>query len=709
MVTSPLSMSSHHGEQEQLPNSTDERKVTFVNSGLSPPVSPTTLPHVIKSGTETESDRDEDHIPIGSTSGGNDNAAAVVAPMLLSIDIPDDDSEASLMVLMRYMGCSPHVYGAIPQHGPMSNKNGREYVFGSFGESDGESLLSEVSCVYTMSEAMSEDEDKGDDIEPSWTMKNNEVGVEISIQDATLACRGVGGSLPSSPDRVRRVMTKNVADLKGKPSLIVDTVTKDTTTMTTTSKAEMVTAATSPGSVASSVWSSLLTSPTAVKLAADKAFLVKYAEDMKALKSAREAGKFRAQKSNLTVDTDGGILNEEEAKETGACPSSTAESRATTPVSLLPITPAGQAALRKYGGLGLSDLIADTTRETGTKTNKKTKEEEGTVDAIPESLSSNTTELLQAADRLLISDPAQRNLVEGQSVTVADFAPKVAGQPTLTVDTTGEAKTTTKKKKKKKTEKKGLVVRSPGSAPSPAESGPIDDVEITSNVGTTSTPMSPTPESLLTPVTTTCVSSTISSTHQVSSPQNHCKIEQTPSESLSTRSDKENSSQEETSPLTNNIVKVVEPKSFSNLAVSASALSPSMGEQKADLKAADLRSQADELRTKAHEWLARAALRSPGVNSSLMPSSPSERKVMGSISSNSPLHSPKEQVSSPLAFARKITSEAKQGTSLKSPPSSPSNASNLTPKKSILEQLAEIRAKQRELDEQHMAKREMRN
>ena len=46
----------------------------------------------------------------------NDNTTT--KPSTALVDIPDDESEASLMVLMRYMGCTPVPYGSGPQeHG----------------------------------------------------------------------------------------------------------------------------------------------------------------------------------------------------------------------------------------------------------------------------------------------------------------------------------------------------------------------------------------------------------------------------------------------------------------------------------------------------------------------------------------------------------------------------------------------------------------
>ena len=84
----------------------------------------------------------------------------------LVIEIPDDDdSEALLVVLMRYMGCSTRT-----QHG-------RSYSFDSYAES--EALFSDEIYGDSTSE---------EDIKPRWTMKNNEVGMKIRIRNAILAC-----------------------------------------------------------------------------------------------------------------------------------------------------------------------------------------------------------------------------------------------------------------------------------------------------------------------------------------------------------------------------------------------------------------------------------------------------------------------------------------------------------------------------------------
>jgi hypothetical protein len=165
-------------------------------------------------------------------------------------------------------------------------------------------------------------------------------------------------------------------------------------------------------------------------------------------------------------------------------------------------------------------------------------------------------------------------------------------------------------------------------------------------------------------------------------------------DSLSTRSDKENGTMQEEgkSPLNGNPTPAVEP---SNL-----ALLPSTRDKK------DVREE-DDFLSMTRELL--SSTRNNEVNSHFFASAPLERKIMGSISSNSLLHSPTAEVSSPLAFATNETSEGKEGASSTLTLSPLSNAAISSPTKSILEQLAEIRAKQRVLEERYTAKREMKH
>jgi len=92
------------------------------------------------------------------------------------VDIPDDGSEASLMVFMRYIGCTPVAYGdqaALTRDAPMSTKVGREFVFDSYDDDDN-SFISEYTDVY---DVMSGESSQG------WTIQNEEVGIEFGVDD----------------------------------------------------------------------------------------------------------------------------------------------------------------------------------------------------------------------------------------------------------------------------------------------------------------------------------------------------------------------------------------------------------------------------------------------------------------------------------------------------------------------------------------------
>ena len=108
------------------------------------------------------------------------------------VDIPDDESEASLMVLMRYMGCTPVPYGSGPQR--------------STSDVDDHSLLSDQ---YTYDNDL-HSKDTFDTIEPhdidgikkSWTLDNDEVGVELDLD--TLVINDV-------KDRLRKYNNNNLS------------------------------------------------------------------------------------------------------------------------------------------------------------------------------------------------------------------------------------------------------------------------------------------------------------------------------------------------------------------------------------------------------------------------------------------------------------------------------------------------------------------
>ena len=125
-------------------------------------------------------------------------------------------------------------------------------------------------------------------------------------------------------------------------------------------------------------------------------------------------------------------------------------------------------------------------------------------------------------------------------------------------------------------------------------------------------------------------------------------------ESLSTRNDKENSGmyiihQEKTTPLADNIASVVEPIYSRKL-----ASTPSSGDRNVVCEVNDLLFETRERRVSHNKSQERTLVppspklsspRNVGVDCPLMASAPSERKIMGSISFNSPPNSPTAQLS----------------------------------------------------------------
>jgi len=688
--------------------------------------------------TAIGNDKDVDHPPMATPE------ETPVEPSALSIEIPDDDSEASIMVLMRYMGCSPASYGEGPPE-PMSSQFGREYTFESNCESD--SLLSSETYGDSTIE---------DDIEPSWTKENNEVGVEICIQDVISAHRS---PLSLSPDGtlVRRVKKKKkkTTDVNGETILPVETKKAKKKKKST---ADAAAAIASPGSVAA-------TSPTAALLAANTALLKKYAEESKSPKAAGSAETKDTKKPNLTVDIAGETMKSmDEAAPTIASHGSVP---ATSPTAAL--LAANTALLKKYAEESKSPKAA------GSAETKNAKKPNLTVDIAGETIKSmdeaaptiashgsvpatsptaallfaNTALLKKYAEKiksLKAAGSAKKKKVKKKNLTSnateesikSPKAPKSAGKkkvkkPDLRVDTSEETtKTSTEK---------GTVVGSPGlvigsicpsastpKSPAPKSLTPVSTVPATSAgqaalrkyeegimspmvagndkkkirkpnlaVDTTSTASFPTPKPSTNKSSSTKLSAMQSPAFNI---EESSSMHSDKEESSSMRSDKENS----TIPLTDNASSAVKP---------ISALSPSSGDENGVR-------EVDALLSTTQQWLIHSkslertlsspTLNSPknvGVGSPLMTSSQLERKIMGGITSNSPLHSPTTQLSSQLSFARKLSSEARECTPSTLPKSPLSNSSISSPKMSILEQLAAVRVKQRELEERQMAKRKM--
>jgi hypothetical protein len=112
--------------------------------------------------------------------------------------VVDDESESSLLVLIRYMGCSPNRYGS---GGPslrsraMSDQLDNEYTFESYSM-QADSMLSDAADYSSEIE----------DIEQSWTLLNDEVGVEINLLDMVLPS-------PVSTDEKKREEEKGASEL----------------------------------------------------------------------------------------------------------------------------------------------------------------------------------------------------------------------------------------------------------------------------------------------------------------------------------------------------------------------------------------------------------------------------------------------------------------------------------------------------------------
>ena len=708
-LSSPLSTNSRDEQQRPL-DSTDARKVTFVMN-YPGPISPTNLPHMVKSvdsewtmgwcdgeehiskehaslldkksqehddelgKTAIGNDKDVDHPPMATPEETPDEASA------LSIEIPDDDSEASLMVLMRYMGCSPTTYGQGPperlHNGPMSNQFGKEYTFESYGESD--SLLSSETYGDSTIE---------DDIEPSWTIENNEVGVEICIQDVILAHRS---PLSLSPDGtlVRRVKKKKkkTTDVSSETNLPVET---KKTKKKKKSTAEAAATIASPGSVPA-------TSPTAALLAANTAFLKKYAEESKSPKATGSAETKDAKKPNLTVDIAGETIKSMD--EAAATIASHGSVPATSPTAALLF--ANTALLKKY------EEEINSPKAAGSAEKKKVKKKNLTSNATEETIKSPKAP--KSAGKKKVKKPDLRVGTSEEITKTSTEKGTIVGSPGLVIGRICPSASTPKSPAPKSlTPVSTVPTTSAGQAAlrkyeeeikSPIVAG-SDKKKIRKPnlaVDTTSTASFPTPKASSNKSSSTKLSATQSPAFKI---EESSSMHSDKEESSSIRSDKENS----TIPLTDNASSAVKP---------ISALSPSSCDEK------DVR-EVDALLSMTQQWLIHSkslerTLSSPtptsprnvGVGSPLMASSQLERKIMGGITSNSPLHSPKAQLSPQLSFARKLTSEARECTPSTLPKSPLSNSSISSPKMSILEQLAAVRVKQRELEERQMAKRKM--
>ena len=400
------------------------------------------------------------------------------------------------------------------------------------------------------------------------------------------------------------------------------------------------------------------------------------------------------------IDTTAGCsLDEEEFNTLHTCMATSQSSalKSLTPVWSTPRTPAGQAALRQYEEELMShESVEKNTRKPylgTTGETRKTKKKESTVVASPGFSISPTAEPLQgvspSAERvrstlpnfwecntIAVSPSADDRFLEEAMAIVATnkafLSPKAgsvktkAREPNLNVGTVGETE-------KKMSEKKGTVLG--------VVECLLDEKEVTTSNACKSVPT--VPESLTTPVSLTPMTSLPLSSPKMSSNKSSttkspasilnvqstsasipshffAKLEESFSiqsdmeESLSTRNDKENSGvynihQEETTPLADNTASVVEPMYSRKL-----ASTPSSGDRNVVCEVNDLLYETRERRVSHNKSQERTLVppspklsspRNIGVDHPLMASAPSERKIMGSISFNSPPNSPTAQLS----------------------------------------------------------------
>jgi len=223
------------------PSTTKSKKsVTFVEKNP-PPLSPMSYQSSVKMLSPASS-RDETitsdatsfdeglNSPDQAISNNNNTTSNTKSSSTALVDIPDDESEASLMVLMRYMGCTPIPYGSGPQRKPRSTS-----------DVDDHSLLSDQ---YTYDNDL-QSKDTFDTIEPheidgikkSWTLDNDEVGVELDLD--TLMINDVKDRLKKHNNNNLSVNTNdNIEDVPSDEQKGGSVTSPEGTTTTTTEEEE---------------------------------------------------------------------------------------------------------------------------------------------------------------------------------------------------------------------------------------------------------------------------------------------------------------------------------------------------------------------------------------------------------------------------------------------------------------------------------------
>jgi len=219
------------------PSTTKSKKLVSFAEKNPPPLSPMSYQSSAKMLSPASS-RDETitsdatsfdeglNSPDQAISNNNNNTTTSTA----LVDIPDDESEASLMVLMRYMGCTPVPYGSGPQRKPRSTS-----------DVDDHSILSDQ---YTYDNDL-HSKDTFDTIEPyeideikkSWTLDNDEVGVELDLD--TLMINDVKDRLKKHNNNNLSVNTNdNIEDVPSDEQKGGSVTSPEGTTTTTTEEEE---------------------------------------------------------------------------------------------------------------------------------------------------------------------------------------------------------------------------------------------------------------------------------------------------------------------------------------------------------------------------------------------------------------------------------------------------------------------------------------
>lgn len=141
------------------------------------------------------------------------------------IVIPDDDSEASMMALMRYMGCTPQAYGEGPggRSKDEDMPSGKEFVFEGHDDDDDDdgstlsgdgTFASYAKSTWTMDAEEEEDAEGGD-----------RGGIELGIDEFVASGKGSVSMDDSTKKEGMKMEVEMSGDgkVRSKPELTVDT------------------------------------------------------------------------------------------------------------------------------------------------------------------------------------------------------------------------------------------------------------------------------------------------------------------------------------------------------------------------------------------------------------------------------------------------------------------------------------------------------